>query len=220
MDRLSWATASCQRWEDGHYTAHRDLAAEEVDVVLFLGDYIYERPIESSVRSPVDELGDGLADEATTLEGYRLRYALYKCDTDLQAAHHAAPWMVTCDDHEVENDYADRNRARARSPASLGVAGRLPGVWEHQPVRGGPPRRPSLRLHRRATYGDLATFHLLDTAPAPLAGTARCECDDARDRSGTMAGSGPRSISDTLEHRRPTGARRHARPVRRRTASC
>ena len=164
MERLSWATASCQRWEDGHYTAHRHLAAEEVDVVLFLGDYIYERPIGTSVRSRVDELGAGLADEATTLEGYRLRYGLYKCDRDLQAAHHAAPWMVTCDDHEVENNYA------GPQPGESPVAGfarrrqaAYQAFWEHQPVRGGPPRGPSIRLHRRATYGDLATFHLLDT---------------------------------------------------------
>ena len=165
VDRLSWATASCQAWEDGHYTAHRHLAAEELDVVLFLGDYIYERTIGSSVRTPVEELGEGLADEATTLEGYRLRYGLYKRDPDLQAAHHAAPWIVTCDDHEVEDDYAGSQPGGA-SPIDDFTRRRhaaYQAFWEHQPIRGGPPNGPSLRLHRRATYGDLATFHVLDT---------------------------------------------------------
>ena len=164
VGQLSWATASCQAWEDGLYTAHRHLAAEEVDVVFFLGDYIYERTIGPSVRAPVDERGEGLADEATTLERYRLRYGLYKSDPDLQAAHHAAPWMVTCDDHEVEDGYAGM---RPGSGPVDGFARRrhaaYQAFWEHQPVRGGPPRGPSLRLHRRATYGDLATFHVLDT---------------------------------------------------------
>ena len=216
VDQLSWATASCQAWEDGHYTAHRHLAAEEVDVVFFLGDYIYERTIGPSVRGPVERFGEGLADGATTLERYRLRYGLYKSDPDLQAAHHAAPWIVTCDDHEVEDGYAG---SQPGSGPVDGFARRrhaaYQAFWEHQPVRGGPPRGPSLRLHRRATYGDLATFHVLDTRQHRSTGRV--------DGSATMLGrdqerwleAGIDRSTTTLEHRRPAGARRNARLLRR-----
>ena len=42
--------------------------------------------------------------ETTTLAGYRQRYAQYKTDVDLQAAHAAAPWLAVWDDHEVDNN--------------------------------------------------------------------------------------------------------------------
>ena len=83
--KLDFAAASCQSWTDGFYTAHRHLVAEAVDVVLFLGDYVYEKPSVSRTNPAPD-----LAAEADSLDRYRLRYALYKLDPDLQAAHHAA----------------------------------------------------------------------------------------------------------------------------------
>ena len=156
-DRLRMAYASCQQYEQGYYTAHRHLAAENADLVAFLGDYIYE---SSWGREHVRKHG---APPPRTLEEYRDRYALYKSDRDLQLSHAACPWIVTWDDHEVENDYAN-DRSETLDPAFLtrrAVAYRV--FLEHMPLRrsvlleGG-----GVRLYDRHEWGALATVHMLD----------------------------------------------------------
>src|SRR6185369_11652539 len=97
---LRFAIASCQRFDVGHYAAWRDVASSSLDFVAFLGDYIYE---SAERKNPVRGVAGG---EAFSLEQYRARYATYKSDPALQAAHAAAPWLVVWDDHEVSNDYA------------------------------------------------------------------------------------------------------------------
>ena len=97
---LKIAVASCQHYEQGTYAAYRAMAPENHDLVLHLGDYIYEGRGQRAVRTHD-------APEAITLEDYRLRYAIYKSDPHLKAAHAASPWMLVGDDHEVANDYAD-----------------------------------------------------------------------------------------------------------------
>ena len=98
--RLRLGYASCQRWEHGYYSAWRHMRAEDLDAVLFLGDYIYEYPGAFNAVRPVS------GGWVTTLADYRQRYALNKSDEDLQAMHAACPWLLTWDDHEVQNDYA------------------------------------------------------------------------------------------------------------------
>ena len=105
--RLRFAFASCQQYEHGHYGAYRHVVADSPDLVAFLGDYIYE---SSWGRNHVRKHGAG---EPYTLDEYRARYALYKGDPDLQAAHAACPWIATWDDHEVDNDYADDRQYRS-----------------------------------------------------------------------------------------------------------
>jgi hypothetical protein len=100
-ERLRFAFASCQQYEQGYYGAYRHMVADELDLAVFLGDYIYE---SSWGR---DHVRKHDAPEPYTLADYRGRYQLYKSDPDLQAAHAAMPWIVTWDDHEVDNDYAD-----------------------------------------------------------------------------------------------------------------
>jgi alkaline phosphatase D len=100
LAELKLAIACCQHYEPATYAAYRSIAAERPDVVVHLGDYIYEGRGQRSVRSHD-------APEAITLEDYRLRYSIYKLDKNLQAAHLASPWMLVGDDHEVANDYAD-----------------------------------------------------------------------------------------------------------------
>ena len=96
--RLRLGYVSCQKWEDGYFTAWRHLLSEYLDAVLFLVDYIYEYPGTSGrVRRP----GGGWV---ISLDHYRRRYALYKSDLDLQAIHAACPWLMTWDDHEVQNE--------------------------------------------------------------------------------------------------------------------
>lgn len=93
-ERLRLAFASCQNFEDGFYSAYRGMAAEDLDLVVHLGDYIYEGGPGGGVRRHDGPEVDGLA-------SYRNRHALYRTDLDLQAAHAAHPFVVTWDDHHV-----------------------------------------------------------------------------------------------------------------------
>ena len=158
--RLRFAFASCQQYEQGYYHAYRHLAADAPDLVAFLGDYIYE---SSWGREHVRSHG---SPEPASLEAYRARYALYRGDPDLQAAHAACPWIVTWDDHEVDNDYAD-DRPEDRMPREdflLRRAAAYRAFYEHMPLPASMrPEGPAMRLHARLAWGTLARFHLLDT---------------------------------------------------------
>lgn len=159
-DRLRFAFASCQQYEQGYYAAYRHMAGEDLDLVIHLGDYIYE---SSWGRNHVRAHG---TDEPVTLEEYRNRYALYKTDADLQAAHAAFPWLVTWDDHEVQNDYAN-DRSQGLDPRELFLrrrAAAYQAYYEHMPLPAAMrPRGPNLQLHTRAAFGRLVEFSMLDT---------------------------------------------------------
>lgn len=164
---FTFATASCQAWYHGHFSAYRDLVAQDPDVVFFLGDYIYEYGISSSNMWRNAPLPGGPHEvETNTLTDYRLRYSLFKSDPDLQAAHAAAPWILTPDDHEVQNDYADEQSQYGLSPEDflLRRAVAYRAYYENCPL---PPlalaHGPDAQLHRRLRYGRLATLHVLDT---------------------------------------------------------
>lgn len=167
ISRLDIVAASCQSWSAGYYTAHRHLAAERPDVVIFLGDYIYERGIrdQDSGRGSEGPLPAHLATETDTLERYRSQYAWYKRDPDLQAAHHAAPWIATWDDHEVEDNYAADVAASTVPRAEFAArrAAAYQAYWEHLPLRSPPPVGAAMSMHRRLAFGSLANFHILDT---------------------------------------------------------
>lgn len=173
---LKLAVASCQHWEFGAYAAHRHIAAAAPDLVAFLGDYIYEwGPYRLQHPAVVER-----SDESFDLAQYRARYAQYKSDPDLQAAHLAAPWILTWDDHEVANDYGN-DRDERLSPTFLQRrAAAYQAFYEHQPVRlslpramptsapstpGGPPNPADfahMRIYQRYDWGQLARFHVLD----------------------------------------------------------
>jgi alkaline phosphatase D len=154
---LRFAITSCQRWDHGHYAAWRHVADDELDLVMFLGDYIYEYPgIPSRVRTH-------RGGETTTLEQYRDRYAQYKSDPALQAAHAAAPWLLVWDDHEVENDYAGLhgNAPGQDFPARRTAA--YQAYWEHQPFpKAWRPQGTDGRVYGRYDWGRLARIHALD----------------------------------------------------------
>ncbi len=156
-DRLRFAFASCQQYEQGFYAAHRHMAAENLDLVVFLGDYIYE----SSWGSRHVRKHEG--PEPATLEQYRNRYARYKSDADLQRCHAAFPWLVTWDDHEVDNDYAN-DRSEDLDPNFLvRRAAAYQAYWEHMPLRKqSRPAGPRMQLYGRYDFGGLARFHVLD----------------------------------------------------------
>jgi alkaline phosphatase D len=158
---LKLAVASCQHWEFGTYAAHRHIAAAAPDLVAFLGDYIYEwgpyqpQHPKSAVRTA----------ESFTLADYRARYAQYKSDRDLQAAHRAAPWIVTWDDHEVANDYAaDRDELLSANFLQRRAAA-YQAFYEHMPLRlqlARPGGFVDMRIYQRYDWGRLARFHVLD----------------------------------------------------------
>ncbi|MBH0780798.1 alkaline phosphatase D family protein [Nocardia bovistercoris] len=168
IERLRFAVASCQSWSSGYFTAYDHIAAEDLDMVVHLGDYIYEKTFIRGRRDM--ELAAHLRDEAVDLTGYRLRYAQGKLEDPLRAAHAAFPWITTMDDHEVDNNWA------AERPGTGFDIHRLPqlyrrrraaafqAMYEHQPLRlAQMPSGPSVRLHRRFSFGDLAELTMLDT---------------------------------------------------------
>jgi alkaline phosphatase D len=194
-ERLRLAFASCQQYEQGYFTAHRHLAAEGADLVVFLGDYIYE---SSWGRDHVRKHGSA---EPATLEEYRNRYGLYKSDRDLQQSHAAAPWLVTWDDHEVDNDYA-ADRSEELDPAFLQRrAAAYKAFLEHMPLRRSVLQEGGgVRLYDRHAWGSLATVHLLDdrqyrshqVCPKPGRGGGNVvaeECRARRDPERTMLGA-------------------------------
>ncbi len=160
VEQLIVGSASCQNYEHGFYAAHDDIAAAGLDLLVWLGDYIYEGGpgvlgAEGTVR-----LHD--MPEPTTLDEYRVRYTLYKRDPSLQAAHSACPWLVTWDDHEVDNNYAG-------SIAQEGVdlterrANAYQAWWEHTPTRLAPPSSADFTIYRSQRWGTLVDLSLLDT---------------------------------------------------------
>jgi alkaline phosphatase D len=158
--RLALAVASCQHFEHGYYSAYQHLAHEDLDLVLHLGDYLYETaPADGQPRRHTGPA-------PTDLAGYRLRHALYRTDPDLQAAHAAIPFVVTWDDHEVANDYANDQSELLDPPAAFRRrrAAAYRAYWEHLPLRRrSRPRGPAARLYRRLRFGDLAEVSVLDT---------------------------------------------------------
>lgn len=162
---LRMALTSCAQYEQGFFAAYRYMADDRPDLIVELGDYIYEVGYgERRVRL-------GQMKDAETLDDYRRRYAQYQLDPDLQAAHMACPWLVTWDDHDVANDYAGltseheacggeeaRHRFRSRRQAAY-------QAWfEHMPVRPSRLRAGGgIEVFGSADWGRLARFHLLDT---------------------------------------------------------
>ncbi len=196
--RLRFALASCQQYEQGYFGAYRHIAADDPDLVVHVGDYIYEA---TWGRDLVRSHGDG---EAITLDDYRRRYALYKADPDLQAAHTACPWLFTWDDHEVENDYANDRSQNLDDPAWFLArrAAAYKAWYEHQPVpRAMVPFGPSARIYTRNAFGTLAEFFIIDdrqyrsheACPRPGRGGSTsvdaAECAELADPSRTMLGA-------------------------------
>ena len=164
--RLKLAVASCQHWEFGAYGAHRHIVQQAPDLVAFLGDYIYEwGPYHTRHPQQVQR-----SDESFTLEQYRARYAQYKSDPDLQAAHHAAPWIITWDDHDVANDYANDRDERLDPLFIERRAAAYQAFYEHLPLRlpplpspnAGPNRWAHFQIYQSLDWGQLARFYLLD----------------------------------------------------------
>jgi alkaline phosphatase D len=158
--QLKFAFASCQNYVNGYYPAYWRMAEENLDFVAHLGDYIYEGGAGSGVRT------HSPANEIMSLDDYRIRHAQYKTDPALQAAHEAFPWIVTWDDHEVENNYAG-DIPQDPADTDIFVARRArayQAYYEHMPLRlSSFPSGANLQLYRRVSFGDILKVHVLDT---------------------------------------------------------
>ncbi|MCX7597012.1 MAG: alkaline phosphatase D family protein, partial [Fischerella sp.] len=181
---------SCQDWQNGYYTAYRHMIDEELDLVVHLGDYIYEYGPQSGGPRQHN------SPEIFTLTDYRNRHALYKTDPNLQAAHANFPWIVTWDDHEVENNYANLIPEENQSQEAFVVrrANAYQAYYEHMPLRQSSlPKGPNMQLYRRFTFGDLVEFNVLDTrqyrTDQPCDDGLKPRCSQAFDTNATMTGS-------------------------------
>ncbi len=169
-DLLRVAYCSCQNYEHGYFSAYQQMLKDQPDLVLFLGDYIYEYA-GGRTKHPVRQIAQGWV---TSLEDYRQRYAIYRQDPDLQAMHAACPWIVTWDDHEVQNDYAG-TRPGSQGPDVPDFVARRAAAYqayyEHMPIRQSTLTRgvdgllqgAELRLYQRLPFGRLASLTILDS---------------------------------------------------------
>jgi len=158
-DSLRFAFVSCQHYERGFFAAYRDLVEQDPDLVIHLGDYMYENdPGRFAIRRHTGP-------EPVTLAQYRQRYACYRTDPELQAAHAHTSWLFTWDDHEVDNNYANDQSQDFDEPAQFlqRRAAAYQAYYEMMPLRGSArPRGPHMRLYQRVAFGDLVAFHVLD----------------------------------------------------------
>jgi alkaline phosphatase D len=190
-ERFRFAFASCQNWESGYYAAYKHMAREDLDLIIHVGDYIYE----GQARPNTIRQHNGA--EIVTLDEYRNRYALYKTDPNLQAAHAHAPWAVTWDDHEVNNNWAgnipqDPDKQSPQQFLARRIAA-FQAYYEHMPLRlGAKPTGDKMQLYRRLTFGDLVEFNVLDTrqyrSDQPCNDGIKPRCDEALSPSATMTG--------------------------------
>lgn len=193
VDRLRFAVCGCSHYEMGHFTAYRRIAEEQFDFVFHTGDYIYETRADGG-RSP-GRVRQHHRDEIYTLVDYRNRYAQYKSDPDLMAAHASAPFIVTWDDHEVDNDYAGPRDEQGTPPEVflLRRAAAYQAYYETMPLRRGAlPAGDGMRLFRRLQFGSLIDLSVLDTrqyrSPQACGGGVRTDCKEALDPARTMLG--------------------------------
>jgi alkaline phosphatase D len=189
-DKLRFAFASCQSYEQGLFTAYDHMLKEDVDLVIHLGDYIYEMgPRPNSIRQHIGP-------ELMSLQDYRNRFAQYKTDPLLQGMHATAPWLVTWDDHEFDNNCAgaiSEERHVSREDFLARRARAYQAYYEHMPLRQSSlPHGPDMPIYRSVKYGRLADFFVLDTrqyrSDQPCGDGTRAPCDGMKDPNATVLG--------------------------------
>lgn len=165
------AVISCSNYPFGRFHVYRDIAnAADLDAVVHLGDYIYEYGIDGYGGSTGQEIDRNHEPplEIVTLDDYRTRHAQYKTDPDLQAAHAAAPWICTWDDHESTNN-SYRSGAENHNPeAGEGnwtdrKQAAVQAYLEWMPVRDPAVGKAREALYRRFDFGDVASIICLET---------------------------------------------------------
>jgi len=193
VDKLRFAVCGCSHYESGYFTALRHIADEQFDFIFHTGDYIYENRADGGRNA--GRVRQHHRHEIFTVVDYRNRYAQYKLDPHLSAAHASAPFIVTWDDHEVDNDYAT-DHDEYGTPAEVFLlrrAAAYQAYYETMPLRRSTiPAGPHMRLYRRLQFGSLIDLSVLDTRQYrsdQVCEGARTPCAEAMDRKRTMLGS-------------------------------
>jgi alkaline phosphatase D len=194
VDRLRFGVCGCSHFETGYFSAFGRLADEQFDFVFHTGDYIYEGRDAGSRNPALPRRHRG--QEIYSLVDYRNRYAQYKSDPDLMAAHMSAPFIVTWDDHEVDNDYAGDRDENDTPPEVflLRRAAAYQAYYETMPLRASAmPTGPRLPLYRRLRFGSLIDLNVLDTrqyrSKQACGGGAKNQCAEALDAARCMLGA-------------------------------
>jgi alkaline phosphatase D len=226
---LNFAFASCQAWQDGYFTAFDHIAAEDLDFVVHLGDYLYEYGVGANKRGVTTD--PRFHGETFDLARYRLQYSLYKVEEPLQNAHARHPFITTFDDHEVENNWAgdiseiDKEPDQDRAVFRQRRADAFQAMYENLPLRRAQmPDGPNIRMHRRLYYGRLADLTMIDTRqyrddqPCGDGGgtgsTRTARSSGRRNGTGSSTGSPARVRGGRSSATRPRWARPTAIPAR------
>ena len=195
---LNFAFASCQAWQDGYFTAYEHMAAEDLDFVVHLGDYLYESGVGTNKRGVT--VDPKFHTETFDLARYRLQYSLYKAEAPLIAAHARFPFIVTFDDHEVEDNWAgdiskvDTEPDQDPAVFRLRRAAAFQAMYENLPLRRAQmPAGADVRMHRRLNYGTLADLTMIDTRQyrddQPCGDGNGTDCADRLDPNRTILGA-------------------------------
>ena len=170
VQSVQFAVCSCSNYPAGYFHVYKEMAKQDVDVVIHLGDYIYEYGMGGYATEEAVEMGRALADdnslEIIRLDDYRKRYALYRLDADLQAAHQRHPFIVIWDDHELANDTWEKGAENHQSDTEGDFLERklaaLAAYFEWMPIR---PlsEKDHLNIYRQFNFGNLVQLNMLDT---------------------------------------------------------
>lgn len=172
--KVSFAVCSCSNYPAGYFYVYREMAKQNVDVVIHLGDYIYEYSADGYATEDAAKLGRTLPSnndkEIIKLDDYRKRYALYRKDKDLQALHHRHPFIVIWDDHELANDAwregaenhtEETANAKNEGKFSERKLAALQAYFEWMPIR--PIDDQHIKIYRQFDFGNLVQLTMLDT---------------------------------------------------------
>ncbi|KPF45233.1 hypothetical protein D621_17970 [beta proteobacterium AAP51] len=193
--------AGCQDWQSGYYTAFRHLAREAPHAIFHYGDYIYEYGPRASafhpgLRETFATVRRHEGPEVMSLDDYRRRYSLIRSDLDLQAAHQAACFLCSYDDHEVVNNWVTDQVVRGESPPQvfrLRRAAAMQAWYEFMPVRiDAFPEAGTSGPWRSYRWGRLLDARLLNTrlyrSPQPCGDVFGSLCAEVRDPKAEVLG--------------------------------
>lgn len=170
IERIKFGVFSCANYPAGYFNPYMAAAEDDnIDVVLHLGDYIYEYPKGGYATAKADEIGrpfmPGNEGELLTLKDYRLRYATYRQDEGLQALHQRKPFIAVWDDHEIANDTfmsGAQNHNGGEGDFFDRRAAAIQAYYEWLPIR--PPMGDgNPEIYRYFEFGNLVSLYMLDT---------------------------------------------------------
>ena len=169
VQSVQFAVCSCSNYPAGYFHVYKEMAKQDVDVVIHLGDYIYEYGMGGYATEEAVAMGRTLSDdnnaEIIRLDDYRKRYALYRLDPDLQAAHQRHPFIVIWDDHELANDTWEKGAENHQSDTEGDFLERklaaLAAYFEWMPIR--PIDDQHIKIYRQFDFGTLVQLTMLDT---------------------------------------------------------